>query len=130
MTGAPSRSAAPMGLSRRARTSCRTVSAVRALLAVALLVRPDRVAALVGGRRPAAWLVRLLGGRMLAQSGLELARTTRPVLRAGATVDALHALSMLALALGRPGYRRGALASATVAAASAVAGLTSTRQRT
>jgi hypothetical protein len=119
----------PMVLSRRARNSCRVFGAGRALLALGLLIRPDRAAAVVGGRRPATWLVRLLGARMLAQSGLELARTTKPVLRTGAAVDALHALSMLALAVRWPRYRRGALASATVAAASAAAGLAATRQR-
>lgn len=109
-------------------TVCRALSFGRAGLALGLLLRPRRLAAAAGfgGRPPAAWLVRLLGTRMLAQSGLELARTTRQVLRAGAAVDALHAASMLAVAARRAGYRRGALVSAAVAAASAAATLAST----
>src|SRR5206468_6181106 len=105
----------------------------RGLLAVGLLLEPERLVAVVGrgGRQPARWLVRLLGARMLAQSGLELARTTRPVLRAGSAIDALHAASMLALAARRPDYRRSALASAAVAAGSAAAVATaSALQRT
>jgi hypothetical protein len=111
---------------------CRVISVARALLALGLLVRPDRIATLAsfGGRLPAAWLIRLLGGRLLAQSGLELARASGPVVRFGAAVDALHAASMVAIALRRPRYRQVALASAAVAAASAVAGLTAIgRQR-
>jgi hypothetical protein len=110
---------------------CRLVSASRALLALGLLLQPERLAMLVGhgGRLPARWLVRLLGARMLAQSGLELARPTRPVLRAGTAVDALHAASMLALAARRPDYRRSALASAVVAAGSAAAVATASAKR-
>jgi hypothetical protein len=117
----------------RALVVCRLIRAGRALLAVGLLLQPERLAAVVGrgGRRPARWLIRLLGARMLAQSGVELAHTTRPVLRAGSAIDALHAASMLALAARRPDYRRSALASAAVAAGSAAAVATaSAMQRT
>ncbi len=103
----------------------RAASAGRGLLGIALLMLPNRCAALAsfGGRRPAAWLVRLLGARMLAQSGLELASGSRRAIRLGAATDALHAASMLAVAVRRPGYRPVALASAGLAAASATVGV-------
>ncbi|HEU5271628.1 MAG TPA: hypothetical protein VFU36_17005 [Jatrophihabitans sp.] len=106
----------------------RAVSVARAALAVGLLVRPGRVATLVsvGARCPAPWLIRLLGGRMLAQSGVELAGDSRRLVRLGAGVDALHSASMLAAALRWPRYRRVALASAGIAAASAVAAFAGT----
>ena len=99
----------------------RAVSVARAALAVGLLVRPERVARLAsrGARCPAPWLIRLLGGRMLAQSGVELAGDSRRLVRLGAGVDALHSASMLAAAVRWPSYRRVALASAGIAAVSA-----------
>jgi hypothetical protein len=102
----------------------RAVSAGRGLLAIALLLLPNRCAALAsfGGRRPAAWLVRLLGARMLAQSGLELASGSRRTIRLGAATDAVHAASMLVVAARRPGYRPAALASAGLAGACAAVG--------
>jgi len=111
--------------------TCRAISIARALLALALLARPDRIAkaATFGGRLPAAWLIRLLGGRLLAQSGLELARTNRSVVRFGAAVDAVHAASMLAVAVGRPRYRKVALVSAALALASAAGGLAATKRQ-
>jgi len=106
----------------------RLVSAARAVLAIGLLVRPDRVASLVsfGARCPAPWLIRLLGGRMLAQSGVELAGNSRRLVRLGALVDALHSASMLAAAARWPRYRRVALASAGIAATSAAASFAGT----
>lgn len=105
--------------------TCQAVSGCRALLGVGLLAWPARLATVAsfGGRPPAGWLVRLLGARMLAQSAVELARTTPTVVRLGAAVDALHAASMLAVAGRRPGYRHAALTSAAIAATSAAAGL-------
>jgi hypothetical protein len=91
-----------------------------------LLIAPATAARLAaGGGRPApAWLVRLLGARMVAQAGVSAAllrrgADRRRVLRAGAAVDALHALSMVGAAAAWPRYRAGALASAGAAAASA-----------
>jgi hypothetical protein len=100
----------------------RAISVGRAVLAGVLLVRPGRVASLAsfGGRRPATWLIRVLGARMLAQSALELAEPSRRVIRLGAVVDATHAVSMLAAAARWPRYRRAALTSAGLAGASAV----------
>jgi hypothetical protein len=103
----------------------RLVGIGRLALAIGLLVRPERCASLVslGGRCPAGWLIRLLGGRMLVQAGYELASGSRRALRLGAAVDALHAASMLAAAVRWPGYRRVALASAGLAGGSAAVGL-------
>jgi len=103
----------------------RAVSAGRLALAIGLLVRPERCASLVsfGGRCPAGWLIRLLGGRLLVQAGCELVTGSRRALRLGAAVDLLHAASMLAAAVRWPGYRRIALASAGLAGASAAVGL-------
>ncbi len=104
---------------------CQVVSGCRALLGIGLLAWPARLASVAsfGDRPPASWLVRLLGARMLAQSAVELAHTNRTVVRLGAAADALHALSMLAVAGRRSGYRHAALVSAAIAAASAAAGL-------
>jgi hypothetical protein len=101
----------------------RAISAGRVALGIGLLIRPHRLATLAsfGGRCPANWLVRLLGGRMLAQSALELATGDRRVLRLSAAIDVLHAVSMLAVAARRTRYRRVALASAGLAGASAAA---------
>jgi hypothetical protein len=103
----------------------RAVSTGRLALAIGLLVRPELCASLVsfGGRCPAGWLIRLLGGRLLVQAGYELATGSRRALRLGAAVDLLHAASMLAAAVRWPGYRRIALASAGLAGASAAVGL-------
>jgi hypothetical protein len=56
------------------------------------------------------WVVRLLGGRLVAQHALVLSRPTDRHVRAAATVDALHAASMVPL-LWSSRYRRAALVS-------------------
>ena len=61
-------------------------------------------------------VVRVLGARQLAQAGL------------GVGVDALHALSMVPLALATPRWRRPALVSGLMAAAFAAAGLLAARR--
>lgn len=116
----------------RSLRTCQAVSGCRALLAVGLLAWPTRLATVAsfGGRPPAGWLVRLLGARMLAQSAVELVRTTRTVVRLGAAVDAMHAASMLAVAVRRPGYRHAALTSAAIAGTSAAAGLVTSARAT
>lgn len=103
----------------------RWLSAGRAVFALGLLARPRRVAsaASLGSPLPPSWVIRLLGARMLVQSGLELADTDRPVTELGVAVDAVHAASMLAIASRSRHYRRVTLASAATAAASAGIGL-------
>jgi len=87
----------------------------------ALLVRPDAVAAAVGGRpTPPSWLVRVLGARQVVQQVVVLARPTSAVVNTASAVDLTHAASMLAALVLAPRYRRAELVSAAVATASAV----------
>jgi uncharacterized protein YjeT (DUF2065 family) len=98
--------------------------AATAAVGAATLLRPRTAARLVsgGGSVPDTALVRVLGGRQLVQGTVVVLRPV-PILVIGAVaVDAVHAASMLAAALAWPGYRNAALASATAAGASAVAG--------
>ena len=98
----------------------RAVSSGLAAGGVAARARPVRMARLAaaGGPLPPTWLVRLLGGRSVAQHGLVLLRPSRGVVLGGAAIDALHALSMVGAAAVWPQYRRPALASAGMAGAS------------
>jgi hypothetical protein len=102
----------------------RTWGAATATIGAAALLRPRPVAQAVSGGRsaPDAAVVRLLGGRQLLQGIAVLIRPTPALIIGALAVDVLHATSMIAAALIRPGYRRAALTSAAVAAASAVAG--------
>jgi hypothetical protein len=72
--------------------------------------------------QPPTRLVRLLGGRILAQYAVVIAAPDRPVVALSATVDGLHAASMLLAAATMPAYRRVTLISAGVSGAAAVAG--------
>ena len=72
--------------------------------------------------------VRVLGARQLAQAGLSVAAPTVPLLRLGAGIDAAHALSMVALALADPKWRRPALVSGLTATAFAVGGALAARR--
>ena len=58
-----------------------------------------------------------------SEAGVSLAIPTSSVLRAGAAVDGIHALSMLPLAAISARYRRPALLSAAIATAGTCAGL-------
>lgn len=62
-------------------------------------------------------------GLLYASSGALLTEEleSRPVIAAGAAIDAMHALTMAALAVAG-GHRRGALANAAVAALLSAAG--------
>jgi hypothetical protein len=73
-------------------------------------------------------VVRVLGARQLAQAGLALAFPAEPLLGLGVGVDALHALSMVPLALATPRWRRPALVSGLMATAFAAAGLLTARR--
>jgi hypothetical protein len=107
----------------------RALAFVRLLLALVLVGRPARVGRAVAGKDaspPPSWLVRVLGGRLLVESLAELARPTPAVVRAGAGIDAAHAVSMLVLAVS-PSHRRAVLASGAVAAVGAGLSLWLTR---
>lgn len=103
------------------RTAARSIGAAHAVLAAVLLLFPRRVAGSTAGRsgaQPATWLVRVLGLRVAAQAGVELASRTPDALTASAIVDGLHAASMLPV-LASSRYRRPALLSGGLAVASA-----------
>lgn len=86
----------------------------------ALVARPDAVAAAVSNRaEPAAGWIRLLGVRHLAQGVVELGWPRAGIMAGSAGVDALHGLSMIALASIKPEYRQPALVSAGLATAGA-----------
>jgi len=67
-------------------------------------------------------VLEILAGRHFVQLMLTLARPTRRVVAAGATVDALHSLSMVGLAAASPTHRRGAITDAALAGGLAAAG--------
>jgi hypothetical protein len=94
-----------------------------------LVTQPERALAMVGQAAPTPGLVtitRVLGARTALQNLVVLAAPIRPVVLAGAAVDAAHALSMLAAARLWPAYRRAALASGALAAAAATGALGTT----
>ena len=105
--------------------AARSWGATIGVLGAAMLIGPDAVAGLVssGASSPNPVIVRWLGARQLVQGVAVVARPTRRFLLAGGSVvDALHAASMVAAARWWPRYRQPALASAAVAAGSAVVG--------
>lgn len=73
------------------------------------------------GARPPAWLVRLLGGRILAQGAAELLVPKRQLVLVGSAVDLTHGASMVAAAVRLPAYRRAATVSAADAFGAATA---------
>jgi hypothetical protein len=106
---------------RTATTVVRAAAVERCLSGALLLVVPDTITGLVAGDqpRPPGWLVRLLGGRLLAQGLLEYVWPRPAVVLTGAAVDTAHAASMIAAAALLPAYRRTAAASAAEAMMSA-----------
>nr|WP_296067514.1 hypothetical protein [uncultured Actinoplanes sp.] len=96
----------------------------RAGWACVLMLAPDRVLR-IGGRPPAPDLAvavaRVLATRHLVQAVVTAVRPSRPVLGAGAVVDAIHASTDLGLAAASGRWRRIALIDAAVAAGLAVA---------
>jgi hypothetical protein len=89
----------------------------RLLSGAVLLMAPRAVSAAVAGKSdpPPAWLIRLLGARMLLQAAVELRFRRRAVVAAATGVDGMHAMSMPAAARRWPRCRRAALASAAEA---------------
>jgi hypothetical protein len=73
-------------------------------------------------------VVRVLGARQVLQAGLALAFPDEPLLGLGIGVDALHALSMLPVAVTVPRWRRAALVSALMGTAFATAGVLASGQ--
>jgi hypothetical protein len=106
------------------RRGTRALAAAHGAQAAVLLAAPSAVLGTVVGDRgvPPSWIVRVLGGRTLAQATLEAAHPTRDVVRLGIAVDLAHAVTMLLAARIWPRYRRAALASAGTAASSAAVG--------
>jgi hypothetical protein len=103
---------------RRRSPAARTaLTTARIVWGAVLLASPDRVLAKCPDPVPgyARGAVRVLGARQLVE-GIVLARhARRPPPEWSIAVDALHALSMLALAAARPGLRPAALRSAASA---------------
>lgn len=103
----------------------RVLGGVRGALGVAQLVSPGRVGWLYGVRldHRARVVARVLGARQVVQAVLTAAMPTRAVRHLGVGVDALHAASMLALAMADSRRRRMALLDALLASTLAVAGV-------
>lgn len=101
----------------------RAVAALTGGWGLLLATRPGDVLALLvpPGSRPDHGAVRLLGVRSTLQALLVAVRPVPSVALAATAVEALHAASMAAAALAWPRYRRAALVSGAVAAATAVA---------
>jgi hypothetical protein len=96
--------------------------AAQSALGVVLLGWPGPVGRALTGRHetvPPRWVVRVLGGRLVAQGAVSLARPTATVALGSAGVDAAHAASMYALAAATRQYRRAALINAAAATATA-----------
>lgn len=99
------------------------------VVGVVLLAQPKQVTAAVStDAQAAAGWARLLGVRYLAQGAVELGWSRAGVLAGSAGVDALHGLSMFALAATQPRYRRPALVSASLATAGAAVTALASRQ--
>ncbi len=114
----------PRGLPERDRRHARTraVSAALGALGLITAVAPDQVTARLGpgSPRPPRWIVRVLGARSVLQHALILTRPTRRAVQFGATLDGLHAASMLPAAAVWSRYARPASVSAGIAAVSAL----------
>jgi hypothetical protein len=98
------------------------LSAIQCLAGTVLVAGPDDIARAVSGARgtpPSAWVVRVLGLRMLAQGGVGALRPRRHLAAIGAGVDATHGASMLLVAALNRRYRRAALISGATALCSA-----------
>ena len=109
------------GTSRRV---TRVLAAPWAVWGAAMLLRPGGVTRAVcgGGPEPAAWIVRVLGARLVVQGVVTLVHPTRAVVLAGAGVDVLHAASMGLARVCWPEHARPIRVSGTTSAVSALAG--------
>jgi hypothetical protein len=109
--GADSYPSARTGRETRRVRRARGVAAVRAGIGLFCLISPDK--ALVSSQRgslAARRVMRILGARHLLQAAVEAAQPTPAVLKVGAGVDAVHALSCLGFAvIGGARWRHGVL---------------------
>jgi hypothetical protein len=104
----------------------RALQLARAGYGVTLLLQPGSAIRLATGRPPsrgACRVARLLGARHLAQATLTALAPRPGMFAAGTAADALHAASMLMLAVVDRTARRTALTDAMAEAAFAAAGL-------
>jgi hypothetical protein len=117
-------SARPTSRSVTGRRLTRLVAVPGALWGAVMLLRPEDLTRSVcgGGPEPAAWIVRVLGARLLAQNVVTFVRPTREVVLAGAATDALHAASMVAARVRWPEHARPIWVSGSTSAASAALG--------
>jgi hypothetical protein len=96
----------------------------RAALGTAELLLPRAMARRGGARPPidgrATAVIRVLGARQIAQALTTYFEPAAPMAATGAVVDGMHALSMVALAMGSTRWRRPAWAE--VISATALAG--------
>jgi hypothetical protein len=106
----------------RRRAVSRVLGAVSGVWGLLLLVRPRPIVGALCPEVPETWqwVARVLGARLVAQNLVVLSSPTRRHVRAAASVDVLHATSMVPL-LWSPRYRRAALISGGYAACYAVA---------
>jgi hypothetical protein len=95
---------------------------VRACVGMGLLLRPASVLGRDASGRSAT-VVRVLGARHLLEATIVNVRPTPAISKAGAAVDAIHAVSALAFMAAAPRYRRLALLNAAGATAFALAGV-------
>jgi hypothetical protein len=102
----------------------RCVAVPGVLWGAVMLARPGDLTRAVcgGGREPAAWIVRVLGARLVAQNVVVLAHPTRAVVLAGVGADALHAASMVLARVRWPEHARAIRVSGTTSAVSALVG--------
>ena len=107
----------------------RLVAVPGALWGAAMFARPGDVTRSVcgGGPAPAAWIVRVLGARLVAQNVVTLVRPTQQVVLAGALADALHAASMVPARLRWPEHARPIWVSGATSVVSASVGALTAR---
>lgn len=108
------------------------LNAVRACYGASELLFPDLISGRLAGQpldRGFRLAARALGGRQLVQAAVAETTPTHRTLLAGASIDGLHALSMLGLAVVAPRWRRLALAETLVATSFGIAGALSAATR-
>jgi hypothetical protein len=109
---------------RARRTLTRLLAALGVASGLVLLVAPQRVVDAVAPAFPRRrlWVVRALGGRLVAQHGAVLVTADRRLVRLGSAVDLAHAATMVPF-VASPRYGRAARVSGALAATYAAVGL-------